>query len=211
MPILAGNAGRADDFIYRTEAQSDRSDDQGRIPKLEEDGRLHSDFTIPTGIVVEYEGDPSDIPDGFLLCDGSAVSRTTYSALFSKIGTRHGAGNGTTTFNLPDRRGRVAAGYDSSQTEFNSLPKTGGAKSISIEHTHAGPTHTHGFSGTTDQADSDSAVTSGGSNSRTTLSHKHTFSGNTGSSGSGNTGNMSANSSPSILQPYITTLFIIKI
>lgn len=51
-------------------------------------------------------------PTGWLLCFGQAVSRTTYAALFAAIGTTYGAGNGTTTFNLPDMRGRVAAGLD---------------------------------------------------------------------------------------------------
>lgn len=49
-------------------------------------------------------------PDQWLLCDGSAISRTTYSALFSAIGTTYGAGNGTTTFNLPDLRGKMPVG-----------------------------------------------------------------------------------------------------
>lgn len=50
----------------------------------------------------------SSAPNGYLLCDGTAISRTTYSALFAVIGTTYGAGNGSTTFNLPDMRGRVA-------------------------------------------------------------------------------------------------------
>jgi microcystin-dependent protein len=52
----------------------------------------------------------SAAPDGWLLCDGSAVSRTTYADLFTALGTTYGAGNGTTTFNLPDLRGRVPVG-----------------------------------------------------------------------------------------------------
>lgn len=52
----------------------------------------------------------STIPDGFLLCNGSAVSRTTYANLFSKIGTTFGAGNGSTTFNIPDLRDRYIIG-----------------------------------------------------------------------------------------------------
>src|SRR5207302_11385946 len=52
----------------------------------------------------------STAPTGFLLCDGSAVSRTTYTALFAVIGTTYGSGDGSTTFNVPDLRGRVAVG-----------------------------------------------------------------------------------------------------
>lgn len=52
------------------------------------------------------------IPGGWLECDGSAVSRTTYAALFAEIGTTYGAGNGSTTFNLPDYRGYFLRGHD---------------------------------------------------------------------------------------------------
>lgn len=52
-------------------------------------------------------------PLGFLACNGQAVSRTTYAALFSAIGTSYGAGDGSTTFNLPDMRGEFARGWDS--------------------------------------------------------------------------------------------------
>lgn len=50
-------------------------------------------------------------PDGYLVCDGSAISRTTYSALFAVLGTSYGSGNGTTTFNLPDYRGQFLRGW----------------------------------------------------------------------------------------------------
>lgn len=56
----------------------------------------------------------SSAPSGWLACDGSAVSRTTYAALFAALGTAYGAGNGTTTFNLPDARGRVLRSFDPS-------------------------------------------------------------------------------------------------
>lgn len=63
---------------------------------------------IPVGAGMDYFG--ASAPDGWLFRDGSAVSRTTYSALFTAIGTTYGAGNGTTTFNLPDDRHRVTVG-----------------------------------------------------------------------------------------------------
>ena len=65
---------------------------------------------MPPGCMVDYGG--AAAPSGWLLCYGQAVSRTTYVALFAAIGTTYGAGNGTTTFNVPDLRGRVAAGAD---------------------------------------------------------------------------------------------------
>jgi hypothetical protein len=52
------------------------------------------------------------VPTGWLLCDGAAVSRTTWPNLFSAIGTTYGAGNGTTTFNVPDLRGQFIRGFD---------------------------------------------------------------------------------------------------
>jgi hypothetical protein len=64
----------------------------------------------PAGSIIAFGG--TSAPTGWLLCDGSAVSRTTYAALFSTIGTAYGSGNGTTTFNLPDFRGRFLRGVD---------------------------------------------------------------------------------------------------
>lgn len=64
----------------------------------------------PTGAILAFAG--SAAPAGWLLCDGSAVSRTAYAALFAAIATAYGAGDGTSTFNLPDLRGRTAVGKD---------------------------------------------------------------------------------------------------
>lgn len=65
---------------------------------------------VPSGAVSPFAG--TSEPTGWLFCYGQAVSRTTYAALFAAIGTTHGVGDGTTTFNLPDLRGRVIAGQD---------------------------------------------------------------------------------------------------
>lgn len=65
---------------------------------------------LPAGLVFDYAG--TTPPTGFLLCYGQAVSRTTYAKLFAAIGVTHGAGDGSTTFNLPDYRGVVTAGLD---------------------------------------------------------------------------------------------------
>jgi len=65
---------------------------------------------IPPGVVQDFAG--TAVPSGWLLCDGRAVSRTTYAALFTALGTTYGAGDSSTTFNLPDTRGRVVAGID---------------------------------------------------------------------------------------------------
>lgn len=66
--------------------------------------------TVPTGVVSPYAG--ASAPTGWLMCYGQAVSRTTYADLFTAISTTYGVGDGSTTFNLPDLRGRVVAGKD---------------------------------------------------------------------------------------------------
>jgi len=69
-----------------------------------------SGTSIPAGVVAPYAG--TSAPTGWLLAYGQAVSRETYSDLFTAISDTYGAGDGSTTFNLPDLRGRVAAGKD---------------------------------------------------------------------------------------------------
>lgn len=63
---------------------------------------------IPTGVILTFGG--STVPEGFLLCNGAAISRTTYAKLFAAIGTLYGAGDGAKTFNLPDMRDKFAEG-----------------------------------------------------------------------------------------------------
>lgn len=65
---------------------------------------------IPPGAIMPFAGAAQ--PDGWLICDGGQVSRTTRAALFAAIGTRYGTGNGSTTFNLPDLRGEFVRGWD---------------------------------------------------------------------------------------------------
>lgn len=65
---------------------------------------------VPPGAVIPYAG--SSAPAGWLFCDGSAISRTTFARLFTAIGTLHGIGDGSTTFNIPDLNGRVIVGKD---------------------------------------------------------------------------------------------------
>ena len=89
---------------------------------------------IPTGCVTKYLGQ-GDVPKGWLECNGSAVSRTTYVDLFNVIGTTFGSGDGNTTFNLPDMRGRTPVGLDTSDNDFNAIGKMGGDKS----HYHLSP------------------------------------------------------------------------
>lgn len=85
---------------------------------------------LPIGAQVPFGS--KTIPDGWLLCDGRAVSRTTYKELFAVIGTTYGSGDGKTTFNLPDKRGRVSVGRNSSDTSFDVLGEKGGAKTVTL-------------------------------------------------------------------------------
>lgn len=74
----------------------------------------------------------SAAPEGWLMCDGSAVSRTTYSDLFNIIGTTYGAGNGSTTFNIPNIKGKTVVGLDLEDTDFNTLGATSGEKTNTL-------------------------------------------------------------------------------
>ena len=72
-------------------------------------------------------------PDGYLLCDGSAVSRTTYADLFAVISTTYGSGDGSTTFNVPQLQGKMPQGYDGNT--YN-LAGTGGANTVTVSVTN---------------------------------------------------------------------------
>ena len=96
----------------------------------------------PTGSVTQYAG--SSAPTGWMFCDGAAVSRTTYAALFAVIGTTFGSGDGTTTFNLPDLKGRVPVGKAVAGT-FASLAATGGAETHTLTTAQI-PSHQHNVS-----------------------------------------------------------------
>ena len=93
-----------------------------------------------TGVVSMFAG--AVAPVGSLLCNGQALSRSIEARLFAVIGTTFGVGDGTTTFNLPDLKGRIPAGLDSTQSEFNTLGKTGGEKTHLLSNAEM-PSHTH--------------------------------------------------------------------
>lgn len=88
--------------------------------------------TPQTADVVAWGGRSTAIPTNWLLCNGAAVSRTTYADLFAAIGTTFGAGDGSTTFNLPQVSVKFPRGA--------ATPSTGGG---TVNHTHTGPTHAH--------------------------------------------------------------------
>lgn len=98
-----------------------------------------------TGCMFFFPGPAANIPANSLLCYGQAVSRTTYSGIFAKIGTAWGVGDGSTTFNLPDFRGRVPGGLDNMggsaagrltstvmSPDGNTLAAVGGAQTVTL-------------------------------------------------------------------------------
>ena len=78
------------------------------IQAIEDKTRVIEEYKVPIGTIIAMSSDY--IPTGYLLCNGSAVNRQTYSLLFAKIGTTYGEGDGTNTFNLPDLRGKFVRG-----------------------------------------------------------------------------------------------------
>lgn len=126
----------------------------------------------PTGVIQGYAG--SAAPTGWLLCDGSAVSRATYADLFTLIGTTYGVGDGSTTFNLPDLKGRVPVGRNAADGSFDVLGESGGAKTHTLTSAEM-PVHRHNvsaYSHTVSQSDSN-------------LSHRHSADGDLSAVGVG--------------------------
>lgn len=138
-------------------------------------GRLSgTDAFTPIGALMPFAGSSSAVPTGWLACDGAAVSRTTYAALFAVLGTTYGAGNGTTTFNLPNLVNRAPFGSGSSY----SRGQTGGASTVTLTDAQM-PSHNHSLSvsGTANSAGSHghSGSTGGGGG------HSHDGDGGAGS------------------------------
>lgn len=169
---------------------------------------------VPAGAIMQYAG--STAPTGWFIADGSAVSRTGYADLFKAIGTTYGAGDGSTTFNLPDLRQRVPVGVG---TGF-ALGASGGEQAHTLaaaeipSHTHSGTTntestdHTHTFPVATAAGGSISFAAPGGvtlaghtNTSGRSSVHTHTFTTDNGTGGGGSHNN---------LQPYLVLNHIIK-
>jgi microcystin-dependent protein len=104
-------------------------------------------YGIPSGVINMWA--TTTAPTSWLLCDGTAVSRTTYASLFAVISTTYGVGDGSTTFNLPNLKGKVPVGRDSGDVSFDSMGETGGAKTHTLTsaempvHTHTQDSHNH--------------------------------------------------------------------
>ncbi|MEO6109781.1 MAG: tail fiber protein [Candidatus Saccharimonadales bacterium] len=103
--------------------------------------------TLPEGSSIN--GYWSTAPTGYLLEDGAAISRTTYSALYAAIGTTYGVGDGSTTFNVPNSKGRAGVNISSADTEFDTMGEKTGSKREQLSvaqipsHTHIQNSHNH--------------------------------------------------------------------
>jgi len=140
--------------------------------------------SIAIGSIFQFAG--SSAPEDYMICDGGAISRTTYSDLFSIIGTNYGSGDGSTTFNIPNLQGKIPVGLDSNDADFDTLGETGGSKELQQ--------HSHTITG----KGSTASVGSGSYTSAVISSGSIT----TGTAGTGNSGN---------LQPYVVVNYIIKV
>ena len=165
---------------------------------------------IPTGCIIPWSD--TSVPTGFLECNGAAVSRSTYATLFAIVATTYGAGNGSTTFNVPDLKDNVPLGRSNSAA----LASSGGANTVTATGNVGGSTanatiseaqlaaHTHpqhGLAG--GHLPSPDVYVAGRSTTNT---------GSTGS-GTGHQHNMSATfagDATSVVQPYLTILYVIK-
>tara|TARA_R110002020_G_scaffold425838_1_gene635258 strand:+ start:448 stop:1032 length:585 start_codon:yes stop_codon:yes gene_type:complete len=186
--------------------------------KYDFDGANLTDIEgIPTATIIPWSD--SSVPSGYLECNGQAVSRSTYSALFAIVGTTYGAGDGSSTFLVPNLSDNVAVGKSNNKA----LASTGGANTVAATGNVAGSTANHSLS--TPELASHSHSPHGFANDpaarRDTYGSNHPYASYTASpAGSSNTGsgsahahNMSANFSgdaTSVLQPYLTIMYIIK-
>jgi microcystin-dependent protein len=176
---------------------------------------------IPTATIVPWS--TASVPSGFLECNGSEVSRSTYATLFGIIGTTYGVGDGSTTFNVPDLQDNVAVGKSNNKT----IGSAGGANTVSSTGNVGGSTanatlstgqlasHSHSSNLTRAQSQSmgepytPSDVANAGYGSRGSVN----FSTSNAGSAEGHSHNMSANFSgdaTSVVQPYLTVMYIIK-
>lgn len=157
--------------------------------------------TLPIGTVIPFAG--NTVPSDWMVCDGSTLSRTEYALLFAAIGTSFGEGDGETTFNIPDLRGKAPVGLDLEDTDFDTIGETGGEK----EHTltiNELPSHSHRQLYASNPTSGSWGRDISGVNYHVISSpvnfYNGIFSGETGE-----------NQAHNIMQPYVVVNYIIKV
>ena len=176
-------------------------------------GSIQGLVGITTGSVIPWSD--SSIPTGFLDCNGAAVSRSTYADLFATIGTTYGSGDGSTTFNLPNLQDDIVMG----RSPTKALASTGGANTVTHTGNASGNTGNRTIGNPTRAPHSHPDGGGRGSANQTGISSGPS----TGAAGNSNTGNRGGNgghnhplsvsfsgSASSVLQPYLTVIYIIK-
>lgn len=179
---------------------------------IRDNGNYLKEHSVPTGAILPFGG--AAAPVGYLLCDGTAVSRTGYADLFSLLSTTYGAGNGTTTFNVPDLRGRfpLGAGAGSGLTARTRGTAAGDEEHTLTEaelatHNHDVGAHVHDLKSFTYNVPANDTPAlpminqTGGSAGTITTE---------GASGATNTADTGSGTAFSLMNPFLVVQFIIK-
>jgi microcystin-dependent protein len=167
----------------------------------------HGGDGVPVGTVVPFAG--TTAPNSYLFCYGQAVSRSTYAVLFAVIETTYGAGDESTTFNLPDLRGRVVAGQDDmGGSSANRLTdQSGGLNGDTLGATGGAETHTLTEAQLASHSHTLTSISSG-PDGGTSSAFKSDASGTTGTATTSTTGGGSAHNN---VQPTIILNYVIKV
>ena len=167
---------------------------------FQDETSLSTGIIVPVGVMMPFAG--SEAPNGWFLCYGQEVSREEYSTLFAVVGNTYGAGDGSTTFNLPDLRGRTAMGLDnmggisSDRVQNEAADLLGGNAGEEMHQLTVDemPSHNHSISGATNTSGSPMNISMMAIGINQTKSTNETG------------GNQLHNNMP----PYIATNYIIK-
>jgi microcystin-dependent protein len=188
----------------------------GSSTYLKNDGNGNLSWDSPGGIasgtITMFAGTAA--PSGWEICDGRAISRTTYSDLFTAISTTYGSGDGSTTFNVPDLRGRFGLGADNMggssanrvvATEADNLGQSSGAENVTLDETQI-PSHTHIFNLKTGASGTHATT-----KFITSAEQLYTSAGSNTTINTGTNSNTGGGLSHTNMPPYITINYIIKL